>query len=800
MRADTTGKIATTGVITRRFGLTPVVRCPACQTECQKIKEVKRKTTTPRYSCPTCTHEIMTPLKIALPPDFFLKIAKATNAFIQAGIGFPATMFHRESIVAVKYFYNEATKCPGLKAVLKALGLQNRLLRCAAQYAYFALREYRRRGQLIAILAQWLVTRLQNTEDLILLAGDEFPSVELVQVGRQLIREQLPTYGSLSTPFLQNIWRHVRNLLRRIVVHQADPPLLADFKEFPFPKEVTQQLLTDLRTNYTTFLKSFLRSFSRRLTRRLNKIVSRQQPAWGQGFFDPLLTTILEGTPAPNMTLSRWEGYRRKWRQRTWTTLLDQLSSLPFPTLLAQAEQQVRDDLSVKTLLRMVLHPKQRKRLFWYTNDVLTNWHQYLGRVGEAQLWDCLVAQILPMVLPLFQQSAQLLSQNPWKWLRTPCFKKQAVSFGPDDGQAFKLWMFSPAEAPDSTSPRTVYVRLTIAPRRALDFRLNTPERFLQFLSDGWTWKKPVLSKSSKGTLVLAIPFALPEPESEFESFPSERTGARDRTLSVDLGLKTLATLSVVEGVAPLKVERTTFTTKAYRSLFHDHNIGQAELARYFLDQPQLAVPARNWFRPSQKSLPPTNFKRKLYHLQQEARRLRSLLTRYRNRHRPTYKQKMKYNRLRRAWKRVWRQLKALHTEMAQQLALRILTVAQYHQVRRIRIEDLSWARHSAKADSGYWLATWQVHWFYAQIQDRVANGATRLGIQVEWVNPRETSKRCSRCGRLGQRPENGKAFHCPHCGIQLDSDLNAARNLHLVPSSPVAICDRVRAPVAALH
>ncbi len=790
MRADTHDKEAPTGVITRRFGLTPVVRCPACQTECQKIKEEKRKTVTPRYFCPACTHEIATPVKTALPADFFLKIAKATNAFIQAGLAFPPTMFHRESIVAVKYFYNETTKNPILKTDLQALGLQNRLLRCAAQYAYFALREHQRRGQLIAILAQWVATRLQTTEDLPLFAGDTFPSVELVQVGRQLIREQLPAYRALSTAFLQNLWRHVRNLLFQITVHQAVPTLLADFKEFTFPEEVLQQFQTDLRTQYTPLLKSFLHGFSRRLTQRMTKLDNRQQPAWEQGFFDPLLATILEGTPAPNVPLPQWKSYRQKWRQRTWTLLLGSHSSVPFPTLLAQAAQQVQTALSVKTLLRMVLHPEQRPRRFWYTNDVLTSWGQYLGWVGEAKLWDYLVAQTLPTILPLFQQSATLLSQNPWEWLTTPCFKKQAVPFGPDDGQAFKLWLSTPAPA----SPPTIYVRLTIAPHHALEFRLNTPERFLQFTSADWTWKKPVLSKSPKGTLVLGIPFVPPKKP------PAEPTERRDRMLSVDLGLKTLATLSVVEGLAPLEIKRSSFTVQAYRDLFHDHNIGQAEIARYFLDQPQLAVPAQGWFQASPTLPSPPNFKRKLYHLQQEAYHLRSLLTQYQNRHRPTYKQKAKYSRLRRKWKRVWRQLKALHTELACQLAIRILAVAHHHQVRRIRLEDLSWARHSTKAASGYWLATWQVHWFYGQIQARVAEGAARLGIPVDWVNPRETSKRCSRCGQLGQRPENGKEFHCPHCGFQLDSDLNAARNLHLVPSSPVAISGRARAPVAALH
>lgn len=790
MTTDIDDPKATTGVITRRFGLTPVTRCPACQTEGQKIKERTRKTSTPRYFCPTCDHEITTPLKRALPPDFFLKIAKATNAFIQAGIAFPITMFSRESIVAVKYFYNQATKDRTLKTDLQALGLQNRLLRCAAQYAYFALREYRRRGQLIALLAQWLVPRLQSPEGLALLTGNRFPTAELVQVARQLIREQLPAYGSLSTAFLQNLWQHVRNLLCQLAAHQAAPTLLDNFKEFTFPEEVLQQLQTDLRTHYTPLLKKFLRSLSRRLTQRMTKLVNRQQPAWEQGFFDPLLTTILEGTPAPNVTLARWKSYRRKWRQRTWAQLLEHLSSVSFPALLAQAAQQVQTALSVKTLLRMVLQPEPRPRRFWFTTDVLTSWSQYLGRVGEAKLWDYLVAQTLPTILPLFQQSATLLSQNPWEWLTTPRFKKQAVPFGPDDGQAFKLWSSTAAPA----APPTIYVRLTVAPHHALEFRLNTPDRFLQFTSAGWTWKKPVLSKSPKGTLVLGIPFIPPKAP------PTEPIERPDRMLSVDLGLKTLATLSVVEGLAPLEVKRSHFTVHAYRALFHDHNIGQAELARYFLDQPQLAVSAREWFQASPPFPSPPNYKRKLYHLQQEAYHLHSLLTQYRNRHRPPYKQKAKYSRLRRKWKRVWRQLKALHTELARQLAIRIVAVAHHHQVRRIRFEDLSWARHSAKAASGYWLATWQVHWFYGQIQARVAEGAARFGILVEWVTPRETSQRCSRCGRLGERPANGKTFHCPHCGFQLDSDLNAARNLHLVPSSPVAISGRARAPVAALQ
>ncbi|MFX1294141.1 MAG: zinc ribbon domain-containing protein [Promethearchaeota archaeon] len=85
------------------------------------------------------------------------------------------------------------------------------------------------------------------------------------------------------------------------------------------------------------------------------------------------------------------------------------------------------------------------------------------------------------------------------------------------------------------------------------------------------------------------------------------------------------------------------------------------------------------------------------------------------------------------------------------------------------------------------------MHWFFAQIQDHLAKMATRVGIAVEWVDPRHTSTRCSRCGELGTRYK--KQFTCPHCGFQLDADLNAARNIITAPISPCATRMRGRGP-----
>ncbi|MFX1293328.1 MAG: zinc ribbon domain-containing protein [Promethearchaeota archaeon] len=72
------------------------------------------------------------------------------------------------------------------------------------------------------------------------------------------------------------------------------------------------------------------------------------------------------------------------------------------------------------------------------------------------------------------------------------------------------------------------------------------------------------------------------------------------------------------------------------------------------------------------------------------------------------------------------------------------------------------------------------------------------VGICVEWVNPRHTSTRYSRCGELGTRYK--KQFICPQCGFQLSDDLNAARNISTAPISPCATRMRGRGPLPPLR
>lgn len=55
---------------------------------------------------------------------------------------------------------------------------------------------------------------------------------------------------------------------------------------------------------------------------------------------------------------------------------------------------------------------------------------------------------------------------------------------------------------------------------------------------------------------------------------------------------------------------------------------------------------------------------------------------------------------------------------------------------------------------------------------------AEGAGRRVVKVNPRNTSKACSRCGALVEKDLSVRIHSCPHCGLVLDRDENAALNI----------------------
>jgi len=68
----------------------------------------------------------------------------------------------------------------------------------------------------------------------------------------------------------------------------------------------------------------------------------------------------------------------------------------------------------------------------------------------------------------------------------------------------------------------------------------------------------------------------------------------------------------------------------------------------------------------------------------------------------------------------------------------------------------------------------------WTQLIEYTSNKAEEAGRTVVLVNPRNTSKMCSNpdCGRLVEKDLIVRVHSCPHCGLVLDRDQNAAINI----------------------
>ena len=66
----------------------------------------------------------------------------------------------------------------------------------------------------------------------------------------------------------------------------------------------------------------------------------------------------------------------------------------------------------------------------------------------------------------------------------------------------------------------------------------------------------------------------------------------------------------------------------------------------------------------------------------------------------------------------------------------------------------------------------------WRKLTDMVDYKAAGMGTEVIYVDPRNTSQLCSECGRMVKKDLCTRIHHCPHCGLEIDRDINAAINI----------------------
>jgi len=99
-----------------------------------------------------------------------------------------------------------------------------------------------------------------------------------------------------------------------------------------------------------------------------------------------------------------------------------------------------------------------------------------------------------------------------------------------------------------------------------------------------------------------------------------------------------------------------------------------------------------------------------------------------------------------------------------------------------IAMEDLTDIRERIEDTVGRRTRRRFGNWSFRQLRDFVSYKARLAGVPVCLVDPRNTSRICSKCGYCDKANRKTQdRFLCLHCGFSLNADLNAAVNISLI-------------------
>lgn len=118
-----------------------------------------------------------------------------------------------------------------------------------------------------------------------------------------------------------------------------------------------------------------------------------------------------------------------------------------------------------------------------------------------------------------------------------------------------------------------------------------------------------------------------------------------------------------------------------------------------------------------------------------------------------------------------------------------IINLALKYKVKTIQMEDLS-------GFSEYQNESLLKNWSYYDLQNKIQYKANEVGIDVNFINPKYTSKRCSMCGNIHNENRDCKkdqaSFTCKICGYKENADINASKNIS-IPNIDIIIDEYIK-------
>ncbi len=640
------------------------------------------------------------------------------------------------------------------------LKLKERMLRCAIQYPYFAVRKWLVRTHYLSVIIKELTGLISSSprHAVRFLQGSSMAHSAMKRLSTATRKNCFGKTFQLSYLYITNLIGQVRNLF--ISSTRIEPILKARLIEILSNPALVEEVLESALSSFTRKKKGTLEKvpisdiFEHFFKRYLMRV--KRQSTWNAKHV---------------LNLSDMAGFKRE-REYTFQPLIKEL----------QASLEVESVNSLYELARKVFQEVINEHLM--TPQVSLTKHIFKPVLRAPRV------SIIPTREGFIEYFTQVVKNQVNLTLKNVFLTTSLIN-----GLMSELAHLDASLHTVVNPPRIRHLALPInQAEQVYDVNFSRLEVKLSFISRekfmlnvkdekgrvkilierGATPCLPVLTMKGR-KLLLHLPLELKSSDlSKQPPLDSDSIKEKKRVeIGVDLGLKHPAVLSVMDRTTP--------------------NV-PVELARYFIGMHTLLDMKFNiksgTFEPQARfnnshSSKKSNQKLKLRNMRHEARNLQRKVHKYENhlseRSTANPSRKYKHYRLSQILSHLWEHVNHVNKELVRQLQHMILEIAVYHGASVLKFENLKWSQHSKKSETGAYFAFWQAHWFFSQVQQAVELQANLNGITFRRISAAYTSHDCWSCRMRGMR--NGRSFMCMNSkyhasgkAIRVHSDLNAAR------------------------